>query len=407
LNEPRRVLIGVSGGIAAYKVCHVISALAKEGVAVRCILTQQAQAFISALTISTLSRHGAYVDEDFWGSQARPLHIELGEWADVFLIAPLTANTLSKLALGLADNLLTNTVLASTCPLLAAPAMNTDMWLQPPIQENWRRLRQWSRAHWVNPVAGVLACDRVGTGRMAEPEDILSHLHSLLETGGKRDLAGKRILVSAGGTREPIDPVRFIGNPSTGRMGVALAQAAHHRGATVTLIHGPLETALKLRLGGISAMHAPTAAAMHAALLSELPKADWVFMAAAVADVKPKQSSPYKLPKADLPDVLPLAPVPDIAADLASQKQPGQKLIGFAAQSGDILPPAQEKLHRKGLDAIVANPIDQQGSGFGSETNQATIIDRLGNQYPLPLCSKLSLAHRIIEVVAALPPPAG
>ncbi|PSN17302.1 bifunctional phosphopantothenoylcysteine decarboxylase/phosphopantothenate--cysteine ligase CoaBC, partial [filamentous cyanobacterium CCP5] len=249
MSQPRRVLIGIGGGIAAYKVCHVISALAKDGVAVRCVLTQQGQQFIPALTVSALSRQQAYTDDDFWQPQGRPLHIELGEWAEVFLLAPLTANTLGKLVHGLADNLLTNTVLASTCPLLVAPAMNTDMWQQPPVQENWRRLQQWARVHAADPIAGMLACDRVGTGRLAEPEDILPHLHSLLHSGGQRDLSGRRILISAGSTREFLDPVRFLGNPSTGKMGVALALAASHRGAAVTLVHGPLASSLRARLG--------------------------------------------------------------------------------------------------------------------------------------------------------------
>lgn len=402
MGPSRRVLIGIGGGIAAYKVCHVISALAKEDVAVRCVLTQQAQQFIPALTVSTLSRQPAYGDEHFWRPQGRPLHIELGEWAEVFLLAPLTANTLAKLACGMADNLLTNTVLASTCPLLVAPAMNTDMWQQPPVQENWQRLQQWPRVHSAAPAVGVLACDRIGTGRMAEPEDILPHIYSLLHSAGERDLADRHILVSAGSTREFIDPVRFIGNPSTGKMGVALALAASHRGAKVTLVHGPLETRLQQRLGSVQAVSVTSAAEMHQALLKAQPQADWIFMAAAVADVKPPITAVTKLPKADLPDSLPLRAVPDIVADLAQRRHPRQRLIGFAAQTGVIVPPALEKLRRKGLDAIVANPIDIPGSGFGSDTNQAVLLDRWGGKQVIESCTKLEVAHRVLNSVAAM-----
>ncbi|WP_026072714.1 bifunctional phosphopantothenoylcysteine decarboxylase/phosphopantothenate--cysteine ligase CoaBC [Nodosilinea nodulosa] len=400
VESPRRVLLGISGGIAAYKVCSVISSLAKAGVAVRVLLTQQGQAFIPPLTVATLSRHPAYTDEDFWqASQGRPLHIELGEWAELLLIAPLSANTLAKLAHGLADNLLTNTVLASTCPVLLAPAMNTDMWQQQAVQRNWHQLLQDQRYHAIDPGSGVLACDRVGTGRMAEPDDILTHIYSLLHTAGQRDLNGKTLLISTGSTREYLDPVRFIGNPASGKMGVALAQAAIHRGAAVTLVHGPMESALRERLGGIQAIAVTTAAEMHRAMLTQLPQANWVVMAAAVADVKPVAQASTKLAKADLPDSLPLAQVPDIVADLAQKRQPHQRLIGFAAQTGDIIPPALEKLQRKGLDAIVANPIDVPGVGFGGDRNQAVLLTKAGGKLTIPPCTKLDLAHQIWDAL--------
>ena len=201
--EQRRIVIGVGGGIAAYKVCEVVSALAKRGVAVRVILTETAQQFVTPLTFATLARHPAYGDRDFWQpTHGRPLHIELGEWAELMLIAPLTANTLAKLAYGLADNLLTNTVLASTCPIVLAPAMNTEMWEQATVQRNWQLVQALPRFHGVGPGAGILACDRVGAGRMAEPEALIACLESLLVTQGKRDLAGKRVLISAGGSEK-------------------------------------------------------------------------------------------------------------------------------------------------------------------------------------------------------------
>ncbi|HEY9858343.1 MAG TPA: bifunctional phosphopantothenoylcysteine decarboxylase/phosphopantothenate--cysteine ligase CoaBC, partial [Candidatus Obscuribacterales bacterium] len=284
----KRVLIGISGGIAAYKICEVVSSLAKVGAEVRVILTQSAQAFVTPLTFATLSRHSAYTDQDFWQPvHGRPLHIELGEWAEVFLLAPLTANTLAKLVYGLADNLLTNTVLASTCPVLLAPAMNTDMWEQQAVQRNWQQLQSDPRYHTVGPGAGLLACDRVGAGRMAEPEEILPHLFSLLHTQGQRDLVGKQILISAGGTREHLDPVRFIGNPSTGKMGLALAQAALHRGAQVTLVHAPFIGVRAGGFAGVRSLLVVSAEEMRQALLECLPSADWIVMSAAVADVKP------------------------------------------------------------------------------------------------------------------------
>jgi phosphopantothenoylcysteine decarboxylase/phosphopantothenate--cysteine ligase len=402
--EGRRVLVGVGGGIAAYKICAVVSALAKSRANVRVILTNSAQQFITPLTLSTLSRHPAYTDDDFWQPiHTRPLHIELGEWAEVFVIAPLTANTLAKLAYGMADNLLTNTVLASTCPVLLAPAMNTDMWQQQAVQRNWRSLQSDSRYHAANPGEGMLACDRVGAGRMAEPEELLPQIRSLLYTHGKCDLAGKRILISAGGTREYLDPVRFIGNPSTGKMGVALAQAALHRGAIVTLVHGLVERSLLSPLQNIRKLPVTTAVEMHQAMEECFSDADWIIMSAAVADVKPATFNATKLPKRELPNQLPLANVSDIVADLSKLKQPHQKLIGFAAQTGDIIKPALEKMQRKKLDAIAANPIDQPKSGFGSETNQAVLIDRFGRLVKLPLSSKLQMAHQLLDFVNELP----
>ncbi|MBW4691667.1 MAG: bifunctional phosphopantothenoylcysteine decarboxylase/phosphopantothenate--cysteine ligase CoaBC [Lyngbya sp. HA4199-MV5] len=397
----KRVLIGINGGIAAYKVCEVISTLAKQGVEVRAILTKAAEAFITPLTISTLSRHAAYTDDAFWqATHDRPLHIELGEWADLLVLAPLTANTLAKLVYGMADNLLTNTVLASICPVLLAPAMNTDMWEQYPVQQNWQAVQANPRMHSLAPGAGILACDRVGTGRMAEPIEILTHVESLLYTNGQRDLVGKHVLISAGGTREFFDPVRFLGNPSTGKMGVALAQAARHRGATVTLVH-TLGSSIA-PLAGVRSIPVTSAADMQHALFNSFPEADWTIMAAAVADVKPASYNPEKLPKRSLPSSLDLDPVLDIVAALAVLKQPHQKLIGFAAQSGDIVPPALEKLQQKKLDAIAANPIDQPDSGFGSEFNQAILLDAKGRKQIVEPCSKLQMAHQLLDFVYAI-----
>jgi phosphopantothenoylcysteine decarboxylase / phosphopantothenate---cysteine ligase len=391
-----RVLIGIGGGIAAYKVCEIISSLFKTGIEVKVILTSGAEQFITPLTVATLSRHPAYTDKDFWQPiHHRPLHIELGEWADLILIAPLTANTLAKLAYGLADNLLTNTILASTCPVLLAPAMNTEMWEQTSVQRNWQLLCQDSRYHSAGPAAGLLACDRVGMGRMSEPGAILPYIYSLLLTQGKLDLLGTRVLISTGGTREFFDPVRFIGNPSTGKMGLALAQAAVHRGAIVTLVHGTLpDVPIDRRINTIPVVNSEE---MHTQMLTHFPSADWVIMSAAVADVKPAHYSSQKLPKKLLPTELKLAPVADVIAALSKIKQPHQKLIGFAAQTGDIITPALEKLERKQLDAIVTNPIDLPDSGFGSDRNQAIMLKRDGERIDISPCSKLEMAHQILD----------
>ena len=395
----RKILVGATGGIAAYKVCELVSTLFKAGAEVRVILTDSAQEFITPLTIATLARHPAYTDKDFWQPvYNRPLHIDLGEWAEIFVIAPLTANTLAKLAHGMADNLLTNTVLASNCPILLAPAMNTEMWQQLSVQRNWQQLLTDKRYYGMQTGDGLLACDRVGAGRMAEPEEIFTNLRSLLYAKGQRDLLGMRVLISAGGTREYLDPVRFIGNPSTGKMGLALAQAALNRGAIVTLVHAPLSGAIPL---GVQAIGVVSADEMRQAMLNNFTNADITIMAAAVADVKPATYSSVKLPKNSLPQSLPLESVGDIVSQLGRLKQPYQRLIGFAAQTGDIVTPALQKLQTKNLDAIAANPIDLPNSGFGSDSNSAVFIDA-NRQLEIPACSKLQLAHHLYDFIRAL-----
>jgi phosphopantothenoylcysteine decarboxylase / phosphopantothenate---cysteine ligase len=396
----KRILIGVTGGIAAYKVCEVVSSLAKTGAEVRVILTASAEAFISPLTFATLSRSPSYSDRTFWQPiHGRPLHIELAEWADILLIAPLSANTLAKLVWGMADNLLTNTVLASTCPILVAPAMNTTMWEQDTVQRNWQMLNQNSRYMAIAPTSGILACDAVGAGRMAEPEVILSCIESLLWTRGKRDLAGKNVLVSAGGTREFIDPVRFIGNPSTGKQGIAIAQAARDRGANVTLV---------TTAGGSSQDHIVVSSAqIHAVMLKEFPRSDITIMASAVGDARPKNYSDRKIPKSELPLNLELELIPDILADLSKHQLPHQLLVGFAAQTGtesEVVAAALAKLKSKNLDAIAANIVESSPdalTGFGSDTNQATFLDRNHRAEKTPVCSKLELAHRLLDFLVS------
>ncbi|NJL90560.1 MAG: bifunctional phosphopantothenoylcysteine decarboxylase/phosphopantothenate--cysteine ligase CoaBC [Coleofasciculaceae cyanobacterium SM2_1_6] len=399
----KKVLVAISGGIAAYKVCGVISQLVQAGASVRSILTGSAREFITPLTITTLCRSPVALDEHFWEpTHQQPLHIQLGEWADLLVIAPLTANTLAKLTTGLADNLLTNTVLASTCPILVVPAMNTDMWEQRTVQRNWQDLCLDKRYHCLEPESGLLACDRTGKGRMAEPEVIYSQIKSLLYTQGQRDLQGKKVLISGGSTREYLDAVRFLGNPATGKMGIALAQAAYHRGAVVTFVAGNIAQELLKALPPVQLITVISAQEMHREMLHYFPTAELTIMAAAVGDLTPARYYPGKLPKEKLEAALELLPVVDIVAELGHSKQAHQKLVGFAAQTGDIITPAQEKLQRKKLDAIVANPVDQPHSGFAGDYNQAVLLDRSSRQLQILPCSKLHLAHHIYDFVRTI-----
>ncbi|WP_373478646.1 bifunctional phosphopantothenoylcysteine decarboxylase/phosphopantothenate--cysteine ligase CoaBC [Geminocystis sp.] len=398
--QDKKILICVGGGIAAYKVCEVISSLFQQGANVEVILTESATKFITPLTLSTLARKQAYRDKDFWQPiHSSPLHIKLGKWADLIVIAPLTANTLGKLVHGLADNLLTNTILASTCPVMVAPAMNTEMWLQKSVQNNWQQLSQDSRYHLLHTNTGLLACDRIGKGRMAEAKEILIAIESIINSEGKRDLIGKKVLISGGNTREYIDPVRFIGNPATGKMGIALANACYYRGATVTFVAGNINSELLNLLPPIQIVKVTTAIEMESAMRSNFHNAEIIFMAAAVADVKPSEYSPDKLSKESLPKSLKLEQVNDIVARLAKIKQPYQKLIGFAAQTGDIITPAKEKLLRKKLDAIIANPIDKDNAGFATDTNEAIFISEKGEEIILKPSTKLALSHKIIDLI--------
>ncbi|MGQ9865382.1 MAG: bifunctional phosphopantothenoylcysteine decarboxylase/phosphopantothenate--cysteine ligase CoaBC [Pseudanabaenaceae cyanobacterium] len=393
MATPYRVVVGVCGGIAAYKVCEVVSALGqREDVAVQAILTAHGTQFVTPLTFATLARSPAYTDGDFWQAHhGKPLHIALGEPADLVVIAPLTTHTLAKLALGLADNLLTATVLAARCPVLVAPAANTTMWEQPIVQQHWQSLQQNPRYWAIAPGAGRLACDAVGAGRLAEPPDILAAIEVLLHTGGRRDLQGKTVLVSAGGTREPLDAVRFLGNPATGKQGIAIAQAAWHRGATVRLILAGDRPAP----AGIPTQRVQTAAEMENAVLAAFPDCDVFVAAAAVGDVRPPYLSDRKLPKSELPATLPLSPIPDIVQAVAARKQPHQQLIGLAAQTGDtteMLAQGWDKLYRKGLDAILVNPVGTPDSGFASETNRGWLLHREGRQRAIALTTKLGVA---------------
>lgn len=398
------VLVGVCGGIAAYKVAQVVSGLTQSGQVVKVVLTDRARDFVAPLTFATLAGDRAYTDQDLWqADHGRPLHIELGEWAEIILIAPLTAHTLAKLAHGMADNLLTNVVLASTCPVAIAPAMNPTMWWQETVQHNWLKLLNNSRYHAIAPRLGRLACDTQGVGRMAEPDQLLTQVQSLVYSQGNRDLLGKQVLVTAGATREYLDPVRFLSNPATGKQGLAIAQAAHSRGAEVILVlaGSPLPD-LPFRVIGVD-----QAQEMATALEQFFPTSDLMIMAAAVGDVRPKFYSHQKLPKSALGNSLELEPVPDLVARLSKAKTANQIVVGFAAQTGslsEIEALGRQKLFAKNLDAIAINAvnIDQAQTGFAVDTNQVILVDRHNRSLHTPICSKLAVAHHLLDFVTPL-----
>jgi phosphopantothenoylcysteine decarboxylase/phosphopantothenate--cysteine ligase len=406
----RRVLVLISGSIAAVKLPLVVSALAARGAEVRCALTPSAARLVSPVALASLSRQPCVLDDDQWSHRApRPLHIELAEWAELVLMAPLSATTLGRWVHGLADGLVASTLLACEAPVLVAPAMNTAMWEAAAVRRNWQVLQSFERVVPVAPGRGLLACDRQGEGRMAEPERLLLALESLALHGWRRDWTGRRLLVSSGPTREFLDPARCLTNPSTGRMGVLLAQAALQRGAAVDLVHGPLTMPAAL-LDGLQCHPVVTAAEMERELSRLQPEADAIVMAAAVADHRRVGASSAKLPKEALQLTLSdgWEPVPDLLAGLVGRRPEGQRILGFAAHSGDVLPQARAKFARKGCDLLFANPIDQPGAGFGSPFNQGWLLgpgERIEAIDPAP---KLGVAHRLLDALAGLPlrPPA-
>jgi phosphopantothenoylcysteine decarboxylase/phosphopantothenate--cysteine ligase len=402
----RRILVGISGSIAAVKLPQVVSALVQRGARVRCVLTPSAERLVSAVALASLSRHPCHLDADQWSHQApRPLHVELAEWAELVLVAPLSATSLGRWVHGLGDSLLASTLLATEAQVVAAAAMNTAMWGAPAVRRNWQTLQAFERVLPLGPEEGLLACDRRGAGRMAEPVQLLLALESLALWGWRRDWSGLRLLVSAGPTREPLDPARCLTNPSTGLMGVMLAQAARLRGASVTLVHGPLSLD-PLLLDGLVCHPVQTAAELEAALAAAQPAADAIAMAAAVADHRRVSPLAGKLPKHELEAELSAGwqAVPDLLAGLVARRPAGQRILGFAAHSGDVLTQARAKFARKGCDLLFANPIDQPGLGFGAALNQGWLLGPGEAQRPLGPAGKLAIAHALLT---ALRPPEG
>ena len=399
----RRVLVGISGSIAAVKLPLVVSALAKRGAEVRCVLTPSAAQLVSPVALASLSRQRCYLDADQWShTAARPLHVELAEWAELVLLAPLSATSLGRWVYGLGDTLLASLLLATEAPVLAAAAMNTAMWASPGVSRNWQTLQDFERVLPLGPAAGLLACDREGAGRMAEPESLLLALESLALWGWQRDWQGRRLLVSAGPTREWFDPARCITNPSSGRMGVLLAQAARLRGAEVDLVHGPLQLE-PAWLDGLHCHPIETGAELQASLEALQPKADAIAMAAAVADHRPKQRFNHKPDKQDLAVAMEAGwePIPDVLRGLVERRPAGQGILGFAAHTGDLLPQAQAKWARKGCDLLFANPIDRPGAGFGGLTNEGWILGPGEAVQRVEPMGKLALAHRLLTALAA------
>ncbi|HEX8459046.1 MAG TPA: bifunctional phosphopantothenoylcysteine decarboxylase/phosphopantothenate--cysteine ligase CoaBC [Pyrinomonadaceae bacterium] len=400
----RRVALGVSGGIAAYKAAEILRGLQRAGCQVRVAMTEHATRMITPLTFRALSGEHVIVD-DYAPDNPDPIaHITFSQTVELLLVAPATANIIAKFANGVADDFLTSTYLASTAPVVVAPAMNTSMWQHPATVRNLARLRA-DGVHIIEPDAGEMACGTFGPGRLKEPERIVAAALEILEAREARashehNLAGERFLITAGATREEIDPVRFLSNRSSGRMGFALAEAARARGAEVVVVAGVTSADAP---AGVRLRRAPSAGEMHAAVGDEVKHATVFVGAAAVSDYRPATRAVQKLKKSGAGVTLALEPTPDILASVAAARHDGLLVVGFAAESENVLAHAREKLVRKKLDAIVANDITRDGAGFDGETNIVTLIAR-DREAPieLPLMSKLEAAHRILDEVARL-----
>ena len=362
----KKIVVGVTGGIAAYKACDLVSRLKKRGAQVRVVLTEHACQFVQPLTFETLSGNPAYTDS--FDRKYEIGHVALAKWADLLLIAPATANCMAKMACGIADDLLSTTCLAVRCPVLVAPAMNSAMWRNPATQANLELLRSRG-VRFVGPEAGHLACGDDDVGRMSEPEQIAEAVEAILNP--LRDLEGLHVLVTAGPTVERIDPVRYITNRSTGKMGYALAEAARDRGAKVTLISGPTNLTAPQ---GVELVRIESSAQLCAAVLERGEGADVVVQAAAPADFRPKEVSDRKIKKTGEDMSLELEATTDIAAELGRRKQLGQILVAFAAETNDVMDNARGKLAKKNADLIVANDVSRSDAGFGVDTNVITLI---------------------------------
>jgi phosphopantothenoylcysteine decarboxylase / phosphopantothenate---cysteine ligase len=387
----RRIVLGVTGGIAAYKAVEVCRRLVDAGAHVAPVMTKGASRFIGEVTLSALASEP--VRSSLW-DEADPIpHTRLGQGADLVVVCPATARLLADYASGRSADLLTATLLATRAPVVVAPAMHTEMWEHPAVQDNLATLRSRG-VHVVEPEAGRLAGGDVGHGRLAAPERIVAAVASALT---EPDLAGMHVLVTAGGTREPIDPVRYIGNRSSGKQGHAVAEVAARRGAKVTLV----TTVPTAPPGGCDVVEVATAAQMQAAVEAAAPSADVVVMAAAVADFRPAGVAPDKLKKAAGVPEIRLEPTVDILAALGASKRPGQTLVGFAAETTDVAANAQAKLAAKGADLLVANDVSVPGAGFEHDTNAVVIYSSHGSETAVPLASKLEVAASILDAVMA------
>ncbi len=390
----KRILLGVSGSIAAYKAVDLLRRLREQGAEVRVSMTKHATNFVSRLTFETLSSLPVLIDDFTEGEQTAIGHIEITDGLDAAIIAPATANIIGKIASGIADDALTSAIAALACPLIIAPAMNDRMYRNPIVQRNIVKLKEMG-VRFVEPETGNLACGTAGQGRLAETERIIKELSSLFLP---QDLAGRTVLVTAGPTREHIDAARFISNPSTGKMGYAIAAAAKERGADVILVSGPSQIDPP---AGVKFIPVVTAEQMHDAVMNRFPVCDIVIMAAAVSDFKPSQVSNRKIKKDEAPELLKLVRTPDILKELGNSTR-DCVLVGFAAETDELERNALQKMKDKNLDMVVVNNLLRSGSGFAVDTNAVTLIDRSGRRQELPTMAKSEVAQIIISSVVEI-----
>jgi phosphopantothenoylcysteine decarboxylase/phosphopantothenate--cysteine ligase len=396
LDNQKTVVLGISGGIAAYKIADLASMLTKEGFDVHVVMTKNAAEFITPLTFETLTGNKCITDTFARDFEWDVKHVSLAKRADAALLAPATANLVAKLANGLADDMLTTTVLAMKCPVLVSPSMNTAMYEHPATQKNLKTLRELGY-RVIEPESGVLACRDVGKGRLPKTEVLYAEL--MQQIACEKDLSGKKILVTAGPTQEALDPVRFLSNHSTGKMGYEIAKAAHLRGAAVTLVSGPVGIAPPY---GVETVPVVSAGEMFEAVKRYAPQMDWIIKAAAVADFTPAKQEPEKIKKrGKASSELALAATADILQYLGEHKRDGQLLCGFSMETEQVLEHSREKLLRKHADLIAANSLKEEGAGFGGETNIVTLISE-NTERPLPKMSKEKVAHALLDELKSM-----
>lgn len=388
--ETKRILLGITGGIAAYKAATIASKLTQLGFDVRTIMTKSATEFITPLTLQTLTRNQVAIDTFDERDPSRVMHIDMADHADLVLVAPATANIIGKLANGIADDMLTTTVLATEAPIILAPAMNVHMYQNKLVQANITRLLSMG-IQFIDPATGQLACGYVGQGRMVEPEIIVDHVQAFFRQ--QKQLQGKTVLITAGPTIEPVDPVRYFSNHSSGKMGYALASATLAAGANVILVSGPVSITPP---SAATVIHVTRADEMLEAVLTHMEQADIIIKAAAVADYSPKEVLTQKRKKSTDNWMIELVKNPDIAYEVGKRKRDDQLLVGFAAETENLETYAIEKLEKKNMDYIIANNVLQEGAGFGVDTNAVSIYDREGLIMKFPVMSKQKLAEKIM-----------
>lgn len=392
--QGKKIILGITGSIAAYKSILLVRLLTKAGAEVRVIMTKAAKEFVSPLVLSTFSHHPVWIE--FQEGNVWNNHVELGLWGDVFIVAPASCNTLSKMANGYCDSIVLATYLSARCPVLVAPAMDEDMFLHPATQRSIELLRSYGNTV-LEVNSGELASGLVGQGRMMEPEEIVQHL--IENTFRGTSLTGKHVLISAGPTQELLDPVRYISNFSTGKMGICLAEECYLQGAEVTVVAGPLQ--VSTRIQGINVVNVRSASEMESACLVQAVSSDIIFMAAAVADYRPAIAAVEKIKKSDAHLTLDLEKTTDILSVLGAAKKPHQTLVGFALETENEEANAMSKMHRKNTDYIVLNSMKEAGAGFGLDTNQVTIFSASGEKKKVELQSKEGVAREIIAFVLA------